>query len=337
MEPAILAATIIWSLIFIYSMLGSLDFGAGFWGMFHGKKEQRSASQIANRFLSPTWEVTNVFLVLSVVSIVSFFPFATTLFSSILLLPIGLGVFLLTVRTTFMVFEHHAGKYRSLLRITSGVTGLILPALLVSILPITLGGFIVEENGELVLHYGELLTHPTLYMHIAFGLTTELFISSIFLMDYAKEAEDWSAFRIYRKYARWLGPLSILIAMLTIGTFPPEAEWIVANIEQNWIWFGLSLLFFLIGYGALYVKHMLFARLAVLSIIFQYGIAIFAYGIAHLPYLVYPHMTITEAFTSEEIFYPMLVVYTLGFGILIPAFILFWRLFLKDRRYLRKS
>ncbi|MCA1012468.1 cytochrome d ubiquinol oxidase subunit II [Halobacillus halophilus] len=340
MEASTLAITILWSLLFIYSILGSLDFGAGFWGMIYGKNDQTSASQIANRFLSPTWEVTNVFLVIFVVSVVTFFPFATTLLGSILLVPVGIGLLLLTIRTTFMVFEHHTQKYRELMRLTSGFSGLIIPALLVSILPITLGGFVDFKNDLPVLHYAELITHPTLYMHIAFGLSTELFISAVFLMDYSKEADDWSAYQTFRKHAIWLGPVSIAIAMLTIGTFPTEANWIVENIEDNWLWFGLSVFFFIIGYTLLFIKKRDgvrgWSRLAVTAIILQYGIAIYAYGSAHLPYLVYPHLTVTEGFTNPSTFYPMLIVYGVGFGILIPAFYLFWRLFLKDRRYLKQ-
>lgn len=341
MEASTLAITILWSLLFVYSILGSLDFGAGFWGMIYGKSEEKSAAQIANRFLSPTWEVTNVFFVIFVVSVVTFFPFATTLLGSVLLVPVALGILLLTIRTTFMVFQHHAGKYKDLLRLTSGFTGLIIPALLVSILPITLGGFVTFENDYPRLQYGELITHPTLYMHILFGLSTELFISAIFLMDYAKEAEDWNAYDTFRKHSLWLGPVSIAIAMLTIGTFPTEASWIVENIQQNWFAFGLSLLFFLIGYALLFVKkkdgRRGLARLAVIMVGLQYAVAIYAYGSAHLPYLIYPDLTVADGFTNPDTFYQMLIVYAVGFGILIPAFILFWRLFLKDRRYLKQE
>ncbi|MCA0972470.1 cytochrome d ubiquinol oxidase subunit II [Halobacillus litoralis] len=340
MEASSLAITILWSLLFVYAMLGSLDFGAGFWGMVYGKNNQTNASIIANRFLSPAWEITNVFMVILVVSVITFFPFATTLLASILLVPVALGIFLLTVRTTFMVFEHHANRFRNVLLVTSGITGLLLPALLVSILPITLGGFVNFENEYPRLEYQELLTHPTLYMHVAFGLSTELFISAVFLMDYAKEAENWKAYHTFRKHATWLGPVSILIAVLTIGTFPEEAQWIVENIEANWLWFGLSVVFFLIGYGALFIKRSNgqrgFARLAVVAIIIQYGLAIYAYGSAHLPYLVYPDLTVEEGFTNAN-FYMMLIVYAVGFGILIPGFILFWKLFLKDRRYLKQE
>lgn len=340
MEESLIAVTILWSFLFVYSMLGSLDFGAGFWGMVYGKNNT-NASAIANRFLSPTWEVTNVFLVLLVVALVSFFPFATSMLGTLLLVPIGLGLILLTIRTTFMVFAHHANKFRDVLRITSGVTGLLIPALLVSILPITLGGFVEFQNGYPQLMYGKLLSSTTVYMHILFGISTELFLSALFLTDYASEASDDTAYYTYRKHAIWLGPLTIIIAILTIFTMPSEASWLVENVQEHLYGFGMSVVLFLIGYSLLFVKKpngkLGYSRLAVIFVVLQYGFAIYAYGSAHLPYMVFPHLTVEDGFTNSAMFYQLLIAYSIGLSILVPAFILFWRLFLKDKRYVKQE
>ncbi|QHE53950.1 cytochrome d ubiquinol oxidase subunit II [Pontibacillus sp. HMF3514] len=341
MEESLIAVTILWSFLFVYSMLGSLDFGSGFWGMVYGKNQNTNASAIANRFLSPTWEVTNVFLVLLVVALVSFFPFATSMLGTLLLVPIGLGLILLTIRTTFMVFAHHVQKFGDMLRVTSGLTGLLIPALLVSILPITLGGFIEMENGYPKLMYGKLLSSSTTYMHILFGLSTELFLSALFLTDYAREAGDQSALRTYRMHTIWLGPVTMVIAVLTIFTMPSEASWLVDNVGENLYGFGMSITFFLIGYILLFLKkpngEVGYTRWAVIAVILQYGFAIYAYGSAHLPYIVYPHLTISDGFTNPAMFYQLLIAYIIGLSILVPAFILFWRLFLKDKRYVKQE
>lgn len=341
MEESLLAVAILWSILFLYSITGSMDFGAGFWGMVYGNKKDSTASKIANRFLSPTWEVTNVFLVLFVVTLVAFFPFAAGMLATVLLLPVGLGLILLTIRTTFMVFEGKTERFKDLLRITSGVTGVLLPSLLVSILPITLGGFIAFEEGYPQLLYGKLLSSVTVYMHIAFGLSTALFLSAVFLADYASEAGDDSAYQTYRRHAIWLGPLSLIIAVLTIFTMPPEASWIVDNFRENLYGFGMSVTLFLIGYVLLFVKRpngqIGYSRLSVVFVVLQYGFAIYAYGSAHLPYMVYPHLTIEEGFTNPTMFNQLLIAYIIGLCILVPAFILHWKLFLKDKRYLKQD
>lgn len=70
---ALIAISIIWGFVFIYAVMATMDFGAGFWSMIYLNKEHMKATDIANRFLSPTWEVTNVFIVAIVVALFSFF------------------------------------------------------------------------------------------------------------------------------------------------------------------------------------------------------------------------------------------------------------------------
>ncbi|MFD1019992.1 cytochrome d ubiquinol oxidase subunit II [Thalassobacillus hwangdonensis] len=341
MQESIIAITILWTFLYIYAMLGSLDFGAGFWGMIYGGKDNSRASLIANRFLSPTWEVTNVFLVLFVVALFSFFPFAASMLGVLFILPIGLGLILLTIRTTFMVFSHSVKRFGRLLQIISGITGLLIPALLVSILPVTLGGFIIMEVDTPNLLYGKLLTSFTTYSHILFGLCTELFLSALFLADYAHASGDKTATATYRKHAIWLGPITIVIAVITLFTLVPEASWFLDNVKANSYGFGMSFILFVLGYLALFLKDSsgnrgLF-RYAVVFVILQYGFAIYAYGSAHLPYMIYPHLTANAGFTNPSMFYSLLVAYGVGLTILVPAFIFFWRLFLKDERYLKQD
>jgi len=74
MGDSLLAITVIWGFIFIYAVMGTMDFGAGFWSMVYINRTKTNATDVANRYLSPTWEVTNVFIVAIVVALFSFFP-----------------------------------------------------------------------------------------------------------------------------------------------------------------------------------------------------------------------------------------------------------------------
>ncbi|MFC0216276.1 cytochrome d ubiquinol oxidase subunit II [Paenibacillus chartarius] len=340
-DDATIGILIIGVLLFTYSILGSIDFGAGFWAMLYGRGRETRASELANRYLSPTWKVTNVFLVLFVVALVGFFPRAMYVLASLLLVPVCLVLILLTVRSTFMVFAYSADKYRGLLRVVSGITGMLIPALLVSVLPTTLGGFIVMTPDGPQLDYGRLLSSPTEYAHLAFGFASELFLAALFLADYAREAEDEAAYAVYRRASLLLGPLTLMTAVLVTYTMVPEAQWIVAKLERQVPLFGLSVAAFALGYTALFWHagggRIGRPRLAIVLVIAQYASASFAYGRAHYPYIVYPIMTIEEGFTNKLMFQSLLIGYTLGALVMVPSFILFWRLFLKDKRYLRQE
>ncbi len=341
MNYAVFAIAILWAFIFAYAILGSVDFGAGFWALVFDRKSGTRAAQIANRYLSPSWEVTNVFLVLIAVALVGFFPKGAYWFGTILLVPVSLVLILLTIRSSFMVYSYSTERFGRLLKWISGLTGVLIPGLLLSVLPISLGGFVeLTGAGEPNLLFGKLLRSPTEYAHLAFGISSELFLAALFLSDYAHEAEEYQTYRTYRKAALVLGPLTLLTGVMATYTMAPEAEWIVSRIGEQWPWFMASVLSFAIGYGFLLKRHKPQApgrpRLAVTFIIGQYLLASIGYGAAHLPYLIYPYLRIEDAVTNLSSFRSLLISYSIGIAVLAPGFYLFWRLFLKDKRYIRE-
>jgi cytochrome d ubiquinol oxidase subunit II len=339
LSDVIIAISILWIFVFMYAMLGSIDFGAGFWGMLYGLNEQTGAANVANRFLSPSWKVTNVFLVLLAVALIGFFPHAAYLLGGILVLPVCLALILLIIRSTFMVYSYSVQRYSRALIVVSGLTGLLIPGLLISVLPVTLGGFVTLEQGRPVLELARLFSSPTEYAHLAFGLSTELFLSALFLADYARESEDESTYRTYRQLAVMFGPATLAMAILTTVAMAPEAAWIVRGFREQWAWFALSAAAFVLGWGALWLRRpdgrIGYPRFAVIAVVVQYALASYAYGRAHLPYLVYPHLTIQQGVTNHAMLRQQLIGYAVSTAILAPVFVWFWRLFFKDKRYLK--
>ncbi|MBH8598094.1 cytochrome d ubiquinol oxidase subunit II [Thermoactinomyces sp. CICC 10523] len=333
-EPSI-AILLVWLLLYIYSIAGSVDFGASFWAMVYADKNTR-AGRIANRFLSPTWEVTNTVLVLLVVAFVGFFPKAAYILGTVLLVPVSIILLLIAIRSAFMVFAYSVEGYQKALRIISGLTGLFVPALLISALPVTEGGFVRRLADREILLFDKWLSGPSVYLYMLFGLTSELFLSSLFLADYSRESSDDEAYRLYRKIALIFGPVTILVAVLTLYFSKPEAQWLLLGLSRQKEWFALSIIAFLIAYVSLWWKDGR-PRVAVVFVAIQYALATFAYGVAHLPYIVYPFMTVNEAFTNIDTFYSLLKVFAVGLALLLPGFLVFWRFFLKDKRYLQKS
>ncbi|KHF41321.1 cytochrome d ubiquinol oxidase subunit II [Halalkalibacter okhensis] len=341
MQDVYIAIIILWAFLFMYAIAGSIDFGAGFWAMYYRKRTDTKAASIANRYLSPSWEVTNVFLVLLVVALVSFFPGAAATLGTLMIVPFCLVLFLLTIRSAFMVYSYSVQKYTNMLVIISGITGLLIPALLISILPAAIGGFVEVVGDRQYVLIDQLFTSPTFYTHLGFGLSTELFLSALLLSDYAKEAGSEETYHVYRRNAIILGPITLSFAVGAILTLIPEAFWMFENMANEWLLFTLSLLAFSIGYSALWWPTKKFGvgrpRVAVLLIALQFGLASFAYGSAHMPYFLYPDVTIYDAFTNEVMFHLLLIGYGIGMAILIPVFIWFWRLFMKDKRYLKQE
>ncbi|WP_078427763.1 cytochrome d ubiquinol oxidase subunit II [Alkalihalobacterium alkalinitrilicum] len=341
MNEAYVAISIIWLFLFMYALGGAIDFGAGFWSMFYYGRKDSTAASVANLYLSPSWEVTNVFLVLFVVALVGFFPGAAYSLGSLMIVPVSFVLILLIIRSAFMVYSYTVQKYTKLFTYISGLTGLLIPALMVSVLPIIIGGFVEVVGDRHYILYNELLTSPTLYAHIGFGISAELFLSALFLSDYAREAKSMDTYKVYRRNAIIFGPIMLSFAVAATMTLIPEAMWMVDNMVRQWELFALSLIAFAIGYSAMWWPskkgRVGQPRVAVILMIIQIGLASFAYGWSHMPYMVYPELTIYDALTNLTMYHSLLIGYAIGMAILIPLFILFWRLFLKDKRYLTEE
>ena len=68
MDYTTIGITVLWTFLFLYIIVASIDFGAGFFTL-HTK-----LNHLVERYLNPVWEVTNVFFVFFFVGFVGFFP-----------------------------------------------------------------------------------------------------------------------------------------------------------------------------------------------------------------------------------------------------------------------
>lgn len=93
----------------------------------------------------------------------------------------------------------------------------------------------------------------------------------------------------------------------------------MARMQEQSVWFLLSVAAFAIGYGALWIRRKDgrkgWPRLAVVMTILQFALASYAYGKAHLPYIVYPNLTVEVSITNHSMFVSLLWGY--GFGTVI--------------------
>lgn len=335
MSNELIAITVLWGIVFIYAVMATMDFGAGFWSMVYINRKKTNATTIANRYLSPTWEVTNVFIVAIVVAVYSFFPGAAYTLGTVLLVPGSAILILLAIRSAFLVFSHIAREYEKALTYISGVTGIFIPGLLISVLPITHGQFVEFNQDSQSLELTELLLSPNFYAFFGFAVTSTLFLSSLLLADYSKQSKAWDAYDVYRRDASFLGPASFFSAFVIMITLREEANWIFTNMMEDVMLLVISGVCFIVAGAALLVPTdnkgvKGYPRIAVISITIQYLLASYVYGKAHLPYIVYPEVTIETGFTDPASFKAVFITYIVGFSILFPGFIYFWKLFMHD-------
>jgi cytochrome d ubiquinol oxidase subunit II len=323
------AAALLWALVSIYALAGSVDFGATFWRMVFLWRGRAEAAAVAEHYVSPLWEVTNVFLVLIAVVLFGFFPGASFALGTALLVPIALVLLLLALRGATLGYAYAGGGAARVLPYVSGVTAVLLPALLVLVLPASAGGFISMRHPELGVDLGALFSHPASYAYLVFGLSAALFVSATFLADYAHSAGRTEAYRAYRQQALWSGPVMMTAGLVALFVLP-VAPWLGVRLAAQWPWFLASLLCFWAVMALL--AGQVRPRGAVVLVGLQFLLADVGYGVAHAPYLLYPAAPTVAAFSGAVMFRALLWVTLVGLAVLVPAFVWLWRLFVADPR-----
>ncbi|AEH49123.1 cytochrome d ubiquinol oxidase subunit II [Parageobacillus thermoglucosidasius] len=334
MTLEIIGISVLWLFLFGYVIVASIDFGAGFFSAYSDfAKKKHILHKIIQRYLSPVWEVTNVFLVFFFVGIVGFFPKTAYYYGTILLVPASIAIVLLAIRGSYYAFHTYGKTERNWYLLAYGLTGLFIPASLSIVLTISEGGF-VEKSGEtLTLLYKELFVSPLTWSIVLLSITSVLYISATFLTYYANEAGDMKARELLRKYAlSWSGPtiLSALLIIYQLRHHNPEHYNNMFNVA--WM-FVVSFVFFVITIYLLWKKKRY--GWAFVSLVLQYAFAFYAYGISHYPYLLYPYLTIYDGFTNKTMAIALILAFIAGFLLLVPSLYLLLKLFLFNKKYVK--
>lgn len=328
----ILGITVLWTFLFGYVIIASIDFGAGFFNAYSVfVDKQHILTKIIQRYLSPVWEVTNVFLVFFFVGIIGFFPKTAFYYGTTLLVPLSIALILLAIRGSYYAFETYGSRGHKGYAFMYGLSGLLLPAALSIVMTISEGGFVVMVDNNPVLDYWALFTSPLTWSIVVLSIAAVLYISAVFLTWYTNKARDLDATQLMRQYSLiWAFPL-IITAGGIIYELSFHNEEHFKRIMNLWWIFGISFLFF-IGTVWLIWKRRKYG-LAFVLLIGQFIFAFYGYGISHYPYLLYPQLTLYDSFTNEAMAISLIVAFIAGLGLLLPSLYLLFRLFLFNKDY----
>ncbi|KAB2331147.1 cytochrome d ubiquinol oxidase subunit II [Cytobacillus depressus] len=334
MTHELIGISVLWLFLFGYVVVASIDFGAGVFNAYSlltGRKH--ILTNIIQRYLSPVWEVTNVFLVFFFVGMVGFFPKTAFYYGTILLVPASIAIILIAIRGSYYAFETYGSRGHKGYTFMYGLSGLFIPASLSIVLTISEGGFVSIVDNQPVLDYWALFTSPLTWSIVVLSLAAVLYISAVFLTWYANKAQDQKATDLLRKYALiWAAPLMISAAGIIVELREHNAEHYARMLNMWWL-FGLSFVLFLGTVWLIWRRQKYGLAFGLLA--GQFTLAFFAYGISHYPYLLYPYLTLYDSFTNEAMAVALIIAFIAGLCLLIPSLWLLLRLFLFDKDYVR--
>ncbi|RSK28495.1 cytochrome d ubiquinol oxidase subunit II [Bacillus sp. HMF5848] len=336
MTIEILGISVLWLFLFGYVIVASIDFGAGFFNastIVTGK--HHIVNSVIQRYLSPVWEITNVFLVFFFVGMIGFFPKTAYYFGTVLLIPISISIILLALRGSYYAFGTYGSKGHKGYTLMYGVTGVFIPASLTTALIVSQGGFIKETaKGTIELDYFALFTSPFSWSIVLLSLVSVLYISASFLAYYSSVAEDNGALKLFRKYT-WIWSFPTIITALGIIV---EMRWHnpshFEGLLDLWWVFALSTLCFVTSLW--YLRKARYG-LSFIFVVLQFAFAFYAYGASRYPYLLYPYLTIYDGFTNQTMAISLVIVFVIGLMLLIPSLYLVFKLFIMNKPYIKNQ
>ncbi|AYC30292.1 cytochrome d ubiquinol oxidase subunit II [Paenisporosarcina cavernae] len=334
MTLEIIGISVLWLFLFGYVMIASIDFGAGFFNAYNvifGR--EHVLTTVIQRYLSPVWEVTNVFLVFFFVGVIGFFPKTAFYYGTSLLVPASIAIVLLAIRGSYYAFATYGSIGHKGYTFMYGLSGLFIPASLSIVLTISEGGFIDMVNEKPVLDYFELFTSPLTWSIVVLSLAAVLYISAVFLTWYASKAGDVKATELLRKYALiWSLPTMITASGIIVELRAHNSEHFNRIVDLGWV-FGLSFLLFVGTVYLLWKRRSYGVAFGLLA--GQFALAFFGYGVSHYPYLLYPYLTLYDSFTNPAMAISLIIAFLMGLGLLIPSLYLVFRLFVFNKDYVQ--
>ena len=324
---------VLWTFLFCYIIVASIDFGAGFLTL-HTKLtgEEKKINHLIERYLNPVWEVTNVFFVFFFVGFVGFFPDSALYLGTVLLIPGSIALILISIRSSFYAFEHYGQDNKLPWIFLYGITGLLIPAALATVLTISEGGYINEQGNHFDLDWVQLLLSPFAWSVVFLAIVSVLYISSGFLTYYASKAKDKVAYKFMRQWFMFWGPPMIIISLFVFLSLRIQNSNHFYNaITHYWWMFAISFIFFLIAGILNMIKK--YHGLAFIMVILQMAFAFYGYGMSKLPYILYPYIKISDSGVNSSMGLALTIVFILGLLLLLPSLILLLRLFVFDKQY----
>lgn len=328
---ATIAYGLLWSVLTVYALLAALDFGAGFYRWLAGMRGNAEARDVAQDFLNPVWEVTNVFLVLLVVGMVGFFPVAANIFGTALLLPFSLAIITLAVRGAAIGFSHLSKQPRPLFEAAIGVGGLLAPALLISFVAASESGAITlgAAGGGVAVSQALLWLSP-LYLALALlAMVGVTHLSALVLYRRALRQND-SAAAFYRRGAIHSGLVSGALALVLLLALRLTTSDHLAALVGLW-----PLLLVVAAGWALALRALMQSPTqrgsltAAVAGIATWALAIVVFGLTRLPWLLHGQVRLDAALTPPAMFTVLMVTVVLGVLILLPSLALFYMVLLR--------
>ena len=314
-----------------YAVLGSADFGAGFWDLTAGGAERGGRLRgMVQRSMSPVWEANHVWLIFVLVILWTAFPTAFGSVFSTLSIPLFLAAIGIIFRGAAFALRGQAATINEarVLGAVFALSSVLIPFFLGAAIGGVASGRVPVGNAA-----GDLVTswlNPTSVLIGVIGVLTGAYLAAVYLAGDSRRAGIEDLERAFRSRALVTGAITGVVAL---------AGLVVLRDDARDLYDGLTS-----GGGLVLVIVSALAGLATLGLVWteRFGLArvtaagavaaiVVGWLVAQKPYVLPPDLTIDEAKASDATLSAIVIGVGAGMIILVPSLWFLYRLVLQGR------
>ena len=314
-----------------YAVLGSADFGAGFWDLTAGGAERGGRLRgMVQRSMSPVWEANHVWLIFVLVILWTAFPTAFGSVFSTLSIPLFLAAIGIIFRGAAFALRGQAATINEarVLGAVFALSSVLIPFFLGAAIGGVASGRVPVGNAA-----GDLVTswlNPTSVLIGVIGVLTGAYLAAVYLAGDSRRAGIEDLERAFRSRALVTGAITGVVAL---------AGLVVLRDDARELYDGLTS-----GGGLVLVIVSALAGLATLGLVWteRFGLArvtaagavaavVVGWLVAQKPYVLPPDLTIDEAKASDATLSAIVIGVGAGMIILVPSLWFLYRLVLQGR------
>lgn len=318
-------AVLLWLSLIAYAVFGGADFGAGIWDLFSPGHEEDERRQLIKQAVGPVWEANNVWLIYLAVGLYTAFPIVASSLAIALFLPLSLALLGVVMRGAAFAFRTHfthAVMIKAFWGRIFGLVSTLTPFLLGACAAAVASGSVRVRNGNTqAALIGPWLT-PFALVVGAMGLATCATIAPIYLTVEAQKKKNQRLADLFRRRAFIGGGTFAVLGVIGLVLAPSEAPLLWRGMLNHALWAVIVTM--LLGIATATALFWRRYRLARVLIVLETGAFLGSWGLAQLPYILPPDLTVLNAASPAGTLQAFFVSALIGLLVLIPSL---WFLF----------
>jgi cytochrome d ubiquinol oxidase subunit II len=314
-----------------YAVLGSADFGAGFWDLTAGGAKRGGRLRgMVQRSMSPVWEANHVWLIFVLVILWTAFPTAFGSVFSTLSIPLFLAALGIISRGTAFALRGQAATINEarVLGAVFALSSVLVPFFLGAAIGGVASGRVPVGNAA-----GDLVTswlNPTSVLIGVIGVLTGAYLAAVYLAGDSRRAGLDDLERAFRTRALATGAVTGVVALAGLLVLRDDARDLYDGLTSGG---GLALVIVSGLAGLATIALVWSERFGLARVTAAGAVAAIVVGwlVAQKPYILPPELTIDEAKASNATLSAVVIGVGAGMVILVPSLWYLYRLVLQGR------